>query len=45
LVASEDHVGDVFIDGGMEKVADGVVGGLPGRVGGAAATVSSMWPR
>jgi hypothetical protein len=29
LVASEDHVGDVFIDGGMEDVEDGLVVGLP----------------
>jgi hypothetical protein len=33
LVAGEDHVGDVFADGGMEGVEDGVVGGLLVRVG------------
>jgi hypothetical protein len=33
LVAGEDHVGEVFVDGGVEDIEDGVVGGLPGRVG------------
>jgi hypothetical protein len=32
LAADEDRVGDVFIDGGVEDVEDGVVGGLPGHV-------------
>jgi hypothetical protein len=33
LVASEDHVGDIFVDGSEEDVEDRVVGGLPSRVG------------
>jgi hypothetical protein len=33
LIAGQDHVGDVLVDGGMEDVEDGVVYGGLGGIG------------
>jgi hypothetical protein len=45
LVAGEDHVGNILVDGGVEDVEDCVKRGLPSRIVGAVAMVLSIWLR